>query len=110
MKLNEAIGYLQYGDWYNNLRFGISKKEQIKIRESIIEVCEALRAINEKDYILGRCEDCASCDKEHGLDDGPYEARLLPCKHFSCKEVRMTFYTHSDDFCSGFVPREEESL
>lgn len=67
---------------------------------------EALR--NSEDRIPGRCENCALCNKEHGIDGGPHEARLLPCKHFSCKDVRMTFYTHPEDFCSGFVPREED--
>ena len=55
-----------------------------------------------------RCENCASCNKEHGLDGGPYEARLLPCKRFSCEEDGMIFYTHSEDFCCWFVPREED--
>lgn len=64
---------------------------------------------SEKNRIPGRCEDCASCDKEHGLDGGPFEARLLPCKHFSCKDAGMTFYTHPEDFCSWFVLREEEA-
>ena len=75
-------------------------------REMYRMAAEALR--NSEDRIPGRCEDCASCDKEHGLDGGPYEARLLPCKHFSCKEAGMTFYTRPDDFCSWFVPREED--
>ena len=76
-------------------------------REMYRMAAEALR--NSEDRISGRCEDCASCDKEYGLDGGPYEASLLPCKHFSCKDSGMTFYTHPDDFCSYFEPREEEA-
>lgn len=68
---------------------------------------EALK--DARDRIPGRCEDCAFCNKERGLDGGPFEARLLPCKHFSCKDAGMTFYVHSDDFCSWFVPREEDA-
>lgn len=75
-------------------------------REMYRMAAEALR--NSEDRIPGRCEDCASCDKEHGLDGGPYEARLIPCKHFSCKDAWMIFYTHSEDFCCWFVPREED--
>lgn len=76
-------------------------------REVYRMAAEALR--NSEDRIPGRCEDCALCNKEHGIDGGPHEARLLPCKHFSCKDAGMTFYTHPEDFCSWFVPREEEA-
>lgn len=73
-------------------------------REMYRMAAEALR--NAGGRIPGRCEDCASCDKEHGLDGGPYEARLFPCKRFSYKDAGMTFYMRPEDFCSGFVPRE----
>lgn len=76
-------------------------------REMYRMAAQALR--NSEGRIPDRCEDCASCNKEHGIDGGPHEARLLPCKHFSCKDAGMTFYTHPEDFCSWFVLREEEA-
>lgn len=74
-------------------------------REMYRMAAEALRGA--EDRIPGRCEDCAFCDKAHGLDGGQFEARFFPCKYFSCKEAGITVYIHQDDFCSRFVPRVE---
>lgn len=75
-------------------------------REMYQMAAEALRGA--EDRIPGRCEDCAFCDKAHGLDGGQFEARLLPCKLFSCKDAGMTLYTYPEDFCSWFVLREDD--
>ena len=45
MDLNEALDFLQYGDWYNQVQEGISQAEHAKLGEAIAEVCDTLSAI-----------------------------------------------------------------
>ena len=45
MTLREALEYLQYGDWYNHVREGISQAEQAKLGNAIWEICDTLRSV-----------------------------------------------------------------
>ena len=42
MKISEALDFLQFGDWYNNM-IGISDGEKAKLGYAIAEVCDTLR-------------------------------------------------------------------
>lgn len=45
MTLREAIEYLQYGNWYNYVRAGISQAEQAKLGDAIGKICDTLRSV-----------------------------------------------------------------
>lgn len=61
-----------------------------------------------KDRIPGRCEDCDFWNTWDHAGHKGLGNYVCSCARWT-GEDSCTWYTKPDDFCSGFVPREEET-
>lgn len=74
-------------------------------REMYRMAAEALR--NSEDRIPGRCENCDLWNRWDEIGRKSQGSYRCSCAWWSGE--KHTEYTAPDGFCSGFVPREEES-
>lgn len=74
-------------------------------REMYRMAAEALRDVGGR--IPGRCENCDLWNRWDEIGRKSQEIYICSCAYWS--EEGVIRYTSPDDFCSGFVPREEGS-
>lgn len=89
----------QAAEWFETMHpLGPTAREMYRM------AAEALR--NSEGRIPGRCENCDLWNRWDEIGRKGQEIYICSCAYWS--EEGVISYTSPDDFCSGFVPREED--